>query len=943
MALSPSARSLLQLALLLASVARSSSATPPASWPDAPAARAYWPELGGLPLAAPPPFALAGALAVTAAPALGASAAALATVVALDLAGPAVAVAWATAAAVADCAPADYSLLAPRPVVLASTARGAVAGVGATLRRVRSSPPDRAAIGLVGVAAAAGGAQAWTWTQPASHNARLVAYAAAAPGEAGRDAAAAAAAASAAAAIVVVLFTASDAAGATSLLVTSVDAASGASAQAAPFNLTALGPLAGCGVGASPLSDATDFVLSADGATALISALFGPFSACLVAVDVASGAALWAAPTTTVPAWPPAADPADASQALLWAWASSGSGGAGATLSAVGFRDGAPRWAATLPRNESGVVGLDVAAGTVFIAATYLAGAGCPIALTRVYAFGAATGAPAAAPFSLARFPDVGAQGALVAAAVAGGGAGAAASAMLYVRGAGAGDAAAGLDSYLSALSFNGSALALTHDSRGADTGVGVAGVAAACRRGDTGYAPSGTLLVGPRDGQLLLADAQGIVLLGAAAAAEAEAEAGAEAEEAVAAPESVMAPAPAPGAGAPAWAAVGVPVARSGLAAASLAFDDGASDSDDGVPPFPAGTPLLAVGATDAGSGDTTTDFLRLDAASGAWAKFASHTPQFAQSYTRFSFRFALGRVFLGLAIPDDSISSVLRSGRSGSDGEFEGCYAFDGLVFGFAVNGDGDMRLASVDSAGRPALSTYNRSGWAQYPASDAFGPSTPLPPPRAGANTSGVAVVADAGGRDAMLIALSSPAGVAGAAGAAGAAATVRVHSTTLSNSTRVAAVGGVLLGAQAAIALGGAAAEAVACVSLFDADSALRVFCVDASASAPPGAEWADLGATDDAGDAAVAPAVAVSPSRLVAAAARSRGGSTVLVALCQLPAASVGDCVGGWTQAPIVVAGSAPVQAVELSVGAGGQIFACVRTSGDVQVFALSSP
>jgi len=400
----------------------------------------------------------------------------------------------------------------------------------------------------------------------------------------------------------------------------------------------------------------------------------------------------------------------------------------------------------------------------------------------------------------------------------------------------------------------------------------------------------------------------------------------------------AAAAAAPAPGA--PAWAAVGAPVARSGLAAASLAFDDGASDSDDGVPPFAAGTPLLAVGATDAGGDDTTTDFLRLDAASGAWAKFASHTPQFAQSYTRFDFRFALGRAFLGLAIPDDGISSVLRSGRSGSDGEFEGCYAFDGLLFGFAVNGDGDMRLASVDSSGQPALSTYNRSGWAQYPASDAFGPSTPLPPPRAGANTTSVAVAADAGGRDAMLIALSSP---AGASGEAGAAAAVRVLSTTLSNSTRVAAVGGVLLGAQAAVALGGEAAEVVACVSLFDAASALRVFCVDASASAPPGADWMDLGATDDVGDAAVAPAVAVSPSRLVVAAARSRGGSTVLVALCQLPAASVGACVGGWTQAPIAVAGAAPVQALELSVGAGGQIFACVRTSGDVQVFALSSP
>ena len=74
-----------------------------------------------------------------------------------------------------------------------------------------------------------------------------------------------------------------------------------------------------------------------------------------------------------------------------------------------------------------------------------------------------------------------------------------------------------------------------------------------------------------------------------------------------------------------------------------------------------------------------------------------------------------------------------MLRSGRSGSDGEFEGCWAFAGAAaFDFAVGAAGDMRLVAVDG-GQATLTTYNHTGWDQYPAADAFGPSAPLMPMR------------------------------------------------------------------------------------------------------------------------------------------------------------------------------------------------------------------
>jgi hypothetical protein len=517
------------IVLIGAAAAASAPSPPPTSWPDAPAARAWWPELGGLPLSAPPPLVLAAPrLALVSSPDF--TSASLAVVVALDLgptgvgggdaaASSAISAAWATPAKVPGYSSADSwpTVASPRPLLLA--AGGDVVVTGATLRSTPQSPPNRAAVGLAGVRTA-GGAQAWSWALPAEHAALLISYAVAPAVGAPR---------------VQVLFTASDGAGANSLLFAAVDAASGAAAQAAPWNLTALGALSGCN--ASAVTSASGFTLSADGASALVTASYAPYSSCLVMLDVASGSALWSAPAAQAPAWDPVGDPADPLQAFVWL------SQAPLTLTAVGLRDGGvQRWSAALPANESAVVGLAVAAGFVFVGATY-APSGCPVGLLRVYAFNATTGASIGAPFSFARYPDVGAEGALTAVAVGGAAAGAAAvagasvgaaahgaaasaaaadaagasaAAVVYVRTTGTRDAAEGLDSYLAALAFDGRGFVLAHESTGAGTGVGVAGASPQCRRGDAGYAPAGSLLVaGP---QLLLADAGGVVLLGGGA-----------------------------------------------------------------------------------------------------------------------------------------------------------------------------------------------------------------------------------------------------------------------------------------------------------------------------------------------------------------------------------------------------------------------------------------
>jgi len=401
-----------------------------------------------------------------------------------------------------------------------------------------------------------------------------------------------------------------------------------------------------------------------------------------------------------------------------------------------------------------------------------------------------------------------------------------------------------------------------------------------------------------------------------------------------------LLAPLAAPwAAAAPSWSAVGGAVPRAGLRAASLAFDDGSSSADDGVPPFAAGTPLLAVGADGAAPGDTTVDFLRW-ADGGNWSVWARHTPQFAQDYASFRFRFSGGRAHLGLAIPSDgALASVLRSGAAGSDGQFEGCWAFAaaaaGAAFDFAIGAGGDMRLVTVggdDAAAasapaQPVLLTYGAAGWDSYPATDTFGPATALPQPPGAASVAQVAVAADAGGRDVLVAALSS----------APPAASILVLATTLSNGSAVAAVASPLAGSDAALAVGGGAI----CVALFAAAGDLRVSC--AAEGAAPGSAWADAGSTGDAGDGSVPPAVALTPSRLLVAAAAAAGSraSTVAVALCQLPAGdALGACVGGWQQAPLPVVGAAAVRGIELKAAASGEVFALVRTDADVQVFAL---
>jgi hypothetical protein len=87
---------------------------------------------------------------------------------------------------------------------------------------------------------------------------------------------------------------------------------------------------------------------------------------------------------------------------------------------------------------------------------------------------------------------------------------------MLYVRGATTSDASTGFGSFLSAYTYDpdGTSFTLSVVSKGEQSGMGVAGVAVGCRSGDTGYAPGGTMAVGPYNGELLLADSMGILLL---------------------------------------------------------------------------------------------------------------------------------------------------------------------------------------------------------------------------------------------------------------------------------------------------------------------------------------------------------------------------------------------------------------------------------------------
>ena len=297
---------------------------------------------------------------------------------------------------------------------------------------------------------------------------------------------------------VVTLLTTTDASGySPSVLVTAVDAATGNAVQPTPWNITSAGALSGCNNTAA--SGASGLAVSSDGGVALVSASFGAYTACLVALEVATGAVLWSAPVVQAPPWTPLADPGDASRAYVF----SGS----ATVSALRLADGSVLWTATLPRNESAIVGVAVVSGSLFVAASFAVN-GCPLSLTRVYAINVASGQIGASA-SIRHYPDVGAGGAIVAAADAAGGA------MVYVRGTNTRTAAEGLDSFIVVLAFNGSAFHETFASRGSATGTGVAGVAAACRRSDVGYVPLGTLAVGPRDGQVLVADAVGIQLFG--------------------------------------------------------------------------------------------------------------------------------------------------------------------------------------------------------------------------------------------------------------------------------------------------------------------------------------------------------------------------------------------------------------------------------------------
>lgn len=194
-------------------------------------------------------------------------------------------------------------------------------------------------------------------------------------------------------------------------------------------------------------------------------------------------------------------------------------------------------------------------------------------------------------------------------------------------------------------------------------------------------------------------------------------------------------------------WKPLGSPIAHDNILATSITFS-------------PNSTPYLALGTSNS-DGGTTTRFYNITLGGGSggssdWVEFATHTPQFPQPYEHFtlSVEGEAPAIYLGLVInPSDGaaagLSSVLRNAHpvSGEDG-FEGCYAFEGTVYDFAITPLGDMRLVQGSGGDNKTLelATYGRAGWDGYPAGDAWGPFAPAAKLKKGAAISSITTASD-----------------------------------------------------------------------------------------------------------------------------------------------------------------------------------------------------
>ena len=161
-----------------------------------------------------------------------------------------------------------------------------------------------------------------------------------------------------------------------------------------------------------------------------------------------------------------------------------------------------------------------------------------------------------------------------------------------------------------------------------------------------------------------------------------------------------------------PSWLPLGTPILHSYVVAIS------ASSSTN--------TNIIAYGASDVSPDDTTTRILSWNGTS--WLLIGQHTPQYAQPYEHFSLKVRDESLNLGLVInPSDSaaagLSSVLRNVSSKISDGFEGCYAFQGVVYDYDVAKDGSIRVAVTPDNTTLGIMSYSASGYSSYPAGDAW----------------------------------------------------------------------------------------------------------------------------------------------------------------------------------------------------------------------------
>ena len=376
-------------------------------------------------------------------------------------------------------------------------------------------------------------------------------------------------------------------------------------------------------------------------------------------------------------------------------------------------------------------------------------------------------------------------------------------------------------------------------------------------------------------------------------------------------------------------WVLVASPIAGTSVVACDIDFADGSPVAPGPVPALLSGTPVVAVGTIES-DGATLTTFYNLIQNPLSWSPFATHSPGMAQSYDAFSLKLALGRVYLALRIAGEDISSVLRSGTSGSDGEFEGCYAFDGFLFDFSIDREtGDMRLATSPDNSTAGVQSYAKKGWDVYPASDEFSTLLPLAlPPPIGSITSVAVSPTNSTSDGVIVIAVSTSLNI------------TSVFSAPLSSKSSVlpTLLGKPISGSQAAVATGGGAA----CIATFDAFSELSVHCADLDIAS--GREWTDLGATDPphSSEVRLSPALAMAlsknGSRTLFAAARSDSSNAaqLLISRCSLP--SIGlpvsrGCLGGqWTNMTLIA--PAAITAFDLKANS------FYETSTSAEVYAI---